>query len=720
MIFSLTRLKKLANLQTIADEKIFQAINDLGFEVESTKKLNQVSGIKFGKVLQVYPNPDADNLQVCKIIFNDKERIIQTRAKNVVAGKYIMAFVPGSKSGDITFAAKKMQNIVSEGMLVSLNELGFDENLIPHELQGGIFVFDEEVDLNSDPLDIFELDDYLVDIKILTNRSDANSYLIMANELAAYFGQKYSLPDFKTSGFISDVKFLDNNYGKLSGVEAKVVDNLKINDLLLILKSGIKIFYSPVDLTNFVLLYSGQPCHVYNKSDIQGMLKLELVNQKANIFGNKAVDVISALAVRDDHKTLSFAGIIGIEELKVTTNKDLVFEIANFDSSLIRQSMKELKIQNQSANQSSKNLSQGSQLLAHIVLNNYIKEISQPINFEYLHQEKLINFSKTKLEEFIGHKLDEKRYQQSITNMQILGFVYKNEAFIPPFYRYDVNIFEDLVEEFMRFYGYNNITSYLQAQKPFIVNKNDFISQLKSQIVALGFAEINTFTLTDKNSNEFNPFDLQTTQLATFLSQDLIQIRHSLAISASAALIYNQKRKISSLSFFEIAMISEEQQSLVLASTEFDFFDIKNILLNIFNLEFKFLRAQKYLHPGKSALIYIDKQLVGWIGQPHPQFKFAEATYCEINLTIIEKLLNYSFKFNNYNNQSLVIRDVTISLQEKQSIEYFVEEVKKIPGFFAINIKDSAIINSQQKVTFKITFESTFLEVWNNFLQKFN
>ena len=149
MIFSEKHLRHLANLpSTISLDQIINAINSIGFEVESVANFHHVEGIKFGKVLAVSKNPNSEKLNVCQIQFNDRIRTIQTAAQNVKANDYLMAFVPGSKYQNQVIETKKLANIESEGMLISLAELGFDKNLLTQELQDNIFIINEAIELD--------------------------------------------------------------------------------------------------------------------------------------------------------------------------------------------------------------------------------------------------------------------------------------------------------------------------------------------------------------------------------------------------------------------------------------------------------------------------------------------------------------------------------------------------------------------------------------------
>lgn len=694
MIFSLVRLKKIANLSSFSNEEIISAINNLGFEVESTSFLNEIQGIKFGKVHSVEKNPNADNLFVCEIEFYDKQRVIQTRATNVKVGDYVMAFVPGSTNGKVVFDAKKMQGIVSEGMLVSLSELGFDPNILTPE-QDGIFTFGP-VDLFEDPLKIFELNDILIDVKILSNRADANSYLIMAKELAAYFNTTILPLKSKSATFESEINLISNEFAHLQGLEVRGDYKIQLVDQFLLLKSGFSIHNNPHDLANLVLIYTGQPCQIYSTNQIHHLIEAKLVETKLETSKENT----KLLALETNSTLLNF---VGQESNSLKNIDSLLFLLPIFDSQLIRNNVRKLKINSLASQQASKGINLGTTALAFEFLTSYLSDFSKPINFKNNFKNSAIAFSIEKIEKFIGQKLDALKIQKTLKALEKLDFEIAQGFFVAPFYRYDIEFFADFCEDFMRFYGYKNLTNSLPAQKPLLVQEpND----LKSKLVAQGFSEISTFVLVSEQENVFNPFELTTNKLQTFVSNEFTEIRYSQAISLSKIASYHLKRKMSLFNFFEIGSIAGEQKSLIFASSNLNFFDLKSKLLSLFSLKFEFKRANKHLHFGKSAFIYLEDSLVGWIGEPHPKYKLANITYCEINLSVLKNLKPSTVKFSDYSNQSLITRDITLSLEPNESIEKYLKKINEIPNIFSVSIKDKVVINNKTKVTLHIICEN--------------
>ncbi|XP_023226524.1 uncharacterized protein LOC111627186 [Centruroides sculpturatus] len=177
----------MANLPAeMSDQLVVDALVQLGFEVESQVRFPLVEGVKFGRVHAVEPNPSADRLAVCQVVFNDQTRTIQTSATNVRVGAVVAAFVSGSRLGETVFSPRKMQGVVSEGMLISLSEVGYASALLG-PLGQGITLFEAEMDLDHDPVDLLGLNDTLLDITVLPNRPNSRCYQAIARELAAFF-----------------------------------------------------------------------------------------------------------------------------------------------------------------------------------------------------------------------------------------------------------------------------------------------------------------------------------------------------------------------------------------------------------------------------------------------------------------------------------------------------------------------------------------------------
>ncbi|MCV3733470.1 phenylalanine--tRNA ligase subunit beta [Mycoplasma enhydrae] len=692
MIFSYKTLCNLANLKNKSIEDVVNAINSIGFEVENYNKFCDVEGIKICHVINTYKNPEADRLTVCEVEYGDGHKaIIQTTATNMKNDQYVMSFVPGSRNGKMVFSARKMQGIVSEGMLVGLEELGFDANVVPEEFRDGIFQLNK-MDLNIDPISYFDLDDYLIDVSILSNRADAQCYLIMAKELAAYFDTEIKWPKKPTPNLISNfqVKSLKST-NAFSLVEASN-NNLKccIKESMLLWKHGIKTFSSAVDLTNLVLLYTGVPCHVYNKDDLNSNeFSVENYSGKLNILGNKEVEVENALVVKNGDTPVSLAATIGLENKQFRPKSSkAIFELASFNIASVRKNSKEIKLITNASLRASREISNGLVILAYNFLAKYLTDFSVQINAPKV-TKKTILLDKAYLTKFAGFSIIKtKKYDEVLKKLTILDFKFKSDFYAVTFpsYRYDMETMQDFVEEFFRFYGYNHFPLKQPKIQRLNYEKNNTFEYIE-KLANKNYANVKTYTLINPEKNIFNPFNFKETLNASdSKNYEHSQIRYSFISVLNDVLISNKKQGFEEGSYFDIGMIEREMNVLGLVSNEKSFDEIKLDIISLTNqnLDFKKTDSANF-SPNAAAEIYLDEEMIGYIGKIHPKLINSDAIFAEIKLN---KLTNKQNSFVNYHHEPIKSRDITIELQNKESIQSHIDKLKTIKGIHEYKIID--------------------------------
>ncbi len=693
MLFSFNELKRLSGApQNWRVEDMVEVLNKLGFEVERFTQFVDAEGAKFGQITKVSQHPNADKLFVCEVQLADKKSTILTNATNATEGKYAVVFVPGSRIGDIVFATKELKGVISEGMFSALEELGVNKDLIPEELKQGIWILDK-ADLAANPLEVLGLDDFIIEIDLLSNRSDAQSYWVLAKEIAAWLGQDIKIfEDHKRPITKSTLKVSDGEANLLSLAEAKV-DKLKTSyaDQLLLIKGGIKCSTPIVDLTNLALIMTGQPVHAYDANRVGKTFTAAIGTSKETILGNVEVEFEDALLIKDDKKFVSAAGAMGFENTRVTSStSDVVVEVGNFNIKQVRKTAKQTRIDSLAARQSSKILAKGTQKLAWAYISNRL-EISEVIGMQEIKQKK-VSFLKTKLEDVIGHKLKEDIYQEVISKMHILGFELVNNEFIVPEYRHDVESQQDLNEEFLRLYGYDNFELVAPSVKP---SQTKEIKHKHKELAAMGYQEVWTYSLISKEKNIVNPFQFKKTiELQTFVSKEREVIRNSMAQSLLEVVEYNKRRKVEDISIFDIGQINDGILVASLASTTKDFTQIQQDVLNLIKQEVLFERIEdSSLHPGVTAKIILNNKMIGWIGKLHPSVNSTNAFVAEIKLEQISK----SITFNKYDEQQMKKRDITIELESKEEISSKIKDLE----LFSIKVIDTYINDKVRKVTLR-------------------
>ncbi|MGV2393797.1 UNVERIFIED_CONTAM: phenylalanine--tRNA ligase beta subunit-related protein [Campylobacter lari] len=373
-----------------------------------------------------------------------------------------------------------------------------------------------------------------------------------------------------------------------------------------------------IDLTNIILLLTGTPAHAYDKAKINGDLTCVKYSGKIEILGKKIVDVNNVLVIKDKEKVISLACVMGCENSCVDENtKDVVFEIGSFDAKTIRHGAKEIKITSNSSIQGGKSINQqmvknGIELLRFMCQSNN-NSVSQIINLPKVKKGKSVLQNRRKLAIYSNCLFKSlKPFKETEKILEEIGFIITKNRIIAPTYRSDIENYEDIIEEYFRFYGYTNFKPIAPLLEPFKINK---ISFNKQSLMSMGYNEVRTFTLVSNELNKLNPFNFEkTVKLTTFVSKEREEIRNSIITSLIEAAEYNLKRKITNINFFEYGMINHNQFVYGLASNTKTFDEIKYDVANFLkrdDLVFVPFKDNEFIHPNTSAKIYLDNIFIG-------------------------------------------------------------------------------------------------------------
>ena len=252
-----------------------------GSHVESINSLNKgVKDVIVGKILSLEKHPGADKLLICEVDIGKKKLQIVTGATNLIEGDYVPVAVVGSQlPGDIIIEKTNFRGVESHGMLCSLKELGYADNVISKEMKDGIFVLDKEYPLGSDIVDVLNLNDEVIEFEITPNRPDCLSIIGMARETAATFNIPLKEPvininneEEDISKYIEDIEVLSDN---CSRYYARVIKDVKIKESPLwmqikLMAAGVRPINNIVDITNYVMLEYGEPLHAFDLGKLEG------------------------------------------------------------------------------------------------------------------------------------------------------------------------------------------------------------------------------------------------------------------------------------------------------------------------------------------------------------------------------------------------------------------------------------------------------------------
>jgi phenylalanyl-tRNA synthetase beta chain len=560
-------------------EKIASVLTQLGLEVSGIEKFSSIEGglenFVIGEVLTCEKHPNADRLTLTtvKISENDVYQIV-CGAPNVAQGQKVVVALPGAviNKGSETFEIKKskIRGIESNGMICAEDELGIGTS---HD---GILVLPEDVPIGKKVADYFKIEnDIIFEIDITPNRIDAASHIGVARDLAAYYGKKINkpevkIPDNKHAHYQLSIEIENKDACKrYSGI---YMTDIKVEESPEWLKNRLKaIGLSPinniVDITNFVLHETGQPLHAFDGDKIIGnkiIVKTVAENTKfITLDGVERKLSSEDLMICNAEETMCIAGVFGGLYSGISTSTNKIFiESAWFNPTFVRKTAKRHQLSTDSSFRFERGADINITVYAALRAAQLIEQIGAgkiasgiydlyPVKFDNVK----INFNYDKARAFIGKNIDDETLNNIMLSLDIKIENYNGKTSLIeiPSYRVDVYRQEDVVEDILRIYGYNNVEipkkisiSINNTPKPDNEKITDTISDFLS---SRGFNEIMCNSLISTKYIIENDTDV--VRLHNPLSNDLAIMRHKSVFGGLEAITFNVNRKNTDLKFYE-------------------------------------------------------------------------------------------------------------------------------------------------------------------------
>ncbi|MEG0373246.1 MAG: phenylalanine--tRNA ligase subunit beta, partial [Enterococcus sp.] len=276
MLVSYKWLNEYVDVKDVAPKELADRLSLTGIEVEGLESPEDgLKKIVVGDVKECIPHPDSDHLSICQVDIGEEELSqIVCGAPNIKAGVKVIVALPGSRiAGNVKIKKGKMRGQVSNGMICSLQELGFSDSVIPKEFSDGIYYLPEDAKVGTPVFPYLEMDDTIIDLSITPNRADALSIRGVAHEVAAIYNKKVAFPAVELKEVAekaSDkIKVSVTDKKDAPHYEIRVIEDVKIgpspqwlqNRLM---NEGIRPISNVVDVTNYILLLFGQPLHAFD------------------------------------------------------------------------------------------------------------------------------------------------------------------------------------------------------------------------------------------------------------------------------------------------------------------------------------------------------------------------------------------------------------------------------------------------------------------------
>ncbi len=473
----------------LTSDAIAERLATLGFPVEDIVRRPKISGVRIGRLARVEKHPDADRLQVCTVdIGADRMLTIATAATNVAAGNVVPVAIIGAELVGLTIAPRKMRGIASEGMLASAEELGLDGAWF----EDGIMQLETTLPIGADFVEMFRLNDDVLDVEITANRVDAMSIVGLARELSASLGIALREPDLAPASDTTGEALASDISITLESLDCRRFVAQRFSDIVVttapfwmrvrLALAGQRPINNLVDVSNFVMFETAQPLHFYDSARLAGK---RLVARDAR-DGEKIRTLDEAdraldarfLVIADDAEPQGIAGLKGGVTSEVTaTTTEVLVEAATFSGPRVRRMSVALGLRTEASSRHEKGLPLGlaewaarrtAFLLASLGARAHAPyavgapaEDAAPIVVPLARVGALLGTIVTADEatsalEGLGfsvtHALDAASGELAArTTLHVA----------PPFWRGDVRIAEDVVEEIARIVGYDRIEAVM-------------------------------------------------------------------------------------------------------------------------------------------------------------------------------------------------------------------------------------------------------------------
>ncbi|MDD4642569.1 MAG: phenylalanine--tRNA ligase subunit beta [Erysipelotrichaceae bacterium] len=759
-------ISKYVDLSGISPEYLADKLTFAGLEVEQVTKMADGSDLVVGHILSCDDHPDSDHLHVCMVDIDTEILQIVCGADNVAKDQKVIVAQVGSKLPELTIKEGNIRGVRSQGMICALFELGVDRKLLSQDQLQGITVLPNEALVgDTNPLSYIGMDDVIIDISLTPNRADCMALWSLAKEIGAILDRNVNLPkidDLKINEKQSNL-LIKSNSDKCQSFVGKVINSLVIKESPSWLKDaltsiGIKSINNVVDISNFVMIETGQPLHFY---DIDKMPKKEIVVKDDIDMVYRALDQIeyqiiaNDIMITSDEKPIGIAGIMGGEDSKIDENtKGIIIEAAIFDLAAIRATSRRLNLSTEASIRFQKGIdplapmkavNRAVQLLIDLAEAGGIEESVLINDFNY--QQYQIETSTTFINTYLATSFSDKQIVDVLSRLDLNPQIEDDKLIVyVPSYRTDLRLPVDLCEEVIRLLGYDNVLSSLpkiyQVAGEYAKNARQRY-MIKDLLKDMGFSETINYSLVNQKHIDNSVLAIgKPVALNNPLSEDKRFYRTSVLASLLETIAYNKSRYLNEYMFFEIANVYSdehtEKEHLALAMSkkttinkwkhlvnENDFYTLKGYITKIIEkLGFDQKRIsfksndldQRMFNQYQSALIYLDKALVGVFGMIHPkkqkEWGIDQTLIAEIDVTTLFQAKTSKIKFQSIPRFPAVSYDIAVIVDDKYQANDMCLSIKKTGGKLIKNVivfdvyKGGNINDGLRSLAFKITYQS--------------
>jgi phenylalanyl-tRNA synthetase beta chain len=768
MKVSINWLKEYIDI-TLPPADLAQKLTMAGIEVKGWQVVGgKWENIVVGQIVAINPHPNADRLTLPTVDLGTEQQTVICGAPNLKLGDKVAfarvgaQLIDGHTGEEISLKPAKIRGVVSSGMVCSEKELGISDS---HK---GIMVLPADAPVGTPLIDY--MGDVIFDLEITPNRPDCLSVIGVAREVAALTGQETRLPEvgYETAPLAIDQQI---------SIEIKAPDLCPRYCASLI--TGVKLAASPqwmqqrllacgmrpinniVDITNYVMLEYGQPLHAFDYHQIRGK---KIIIRRAGdgeiivtLDGVKRVLSQDMLVIADQEQAVAIAGVMGGADTEVTDETTaILLEAANFNPPSIYYTGNTLGLPSEARMRFERGISpeltipalkRATQLIIQLAGGEAAKGLVDA--YPGKQEPEPIRLSTDEVKRLLGVEFSIDQMKATLVS---LGFDCKPADsgvwVTAPYWRSDIHLVEDLVEEVARIIGYDQIPATMLGE-PMPRQDPDPILTLKQKarrsLVGYGFQEVLTYSLTslellNKLVPEPHPLEPAPLRLANPMTAEQEYLRPNLRANLLAALVANRRHETGSIRLFELGRVYLQQPKALPREPEVvcglltgprfeeswhgegetvDFFDAKGVvegLTSWLGVEASFESGEdESLHPSKQAAVALGNNILGVIGEIHPKvaeaFELSGKVYLfEINLTALLSFTLGHKLFQPIPRFPAIVRDIALVIDSEVAHRQVQDIIRGFPLVAQVTLFDvymgGQLPPDKKSLAYRITFQS--------------
>ena len=758
MRLSLNFVKDYVDIDENIDVKeLAEKMTAVGNEYDEATSLINATNLVVGEVLTCQMHPDSDHLHLCEVNIGEEVLNIVCGAPNVRTGlKVIVAKVGAELPGGVKIKKGLIRGQESNGMLCSLYEIGIDKKYLSEQDKNGICELPSNAKPGDDPIKVLGLDDKIIDFELTANRGDLLSILGMAYEISSIYNKEVRVPDLKHNEIEEDVNNefnLNIETENCSLFLAKKVKDIVIKESPDFIKNrliacGIRPINNVVDISNYVMLELGQPLHFYDSDNLGDTILVRMAKngeELVTLDSTKRILNENDIVITNGKEVVGLAGVMGGINTEVeNTTKNVLIEAAIFDSVKVRKTSNKI-LRSEASNRFEKGLDPNRTYMAIEracrLLEKYANakvEKGTAIYDKTENKEKKIKIEYEYINNVLGTNISKKDIVDVFKRLKFETDENENDVLVTvPTRRRDISIKEDLVEEVGRIYGVDKIEGKLPMVQMKMGSVDKTIRKIRHKMCDLGLNETLTYVLiNDKDVKKFTTDKFEELKLLDPITEERNTLRYSLIPSLYKVYEYNKARENKDICLFEIGkgfwkkegVYGENQKICVLMTGKYynkigfnkqvDFYDIKGVTEELLDFlgyggRYSFIvpnEIPKELHPGQTASINVNNDIVGIVGKIHPEVENEDVYVMEINL---DKLLNKrvgKMKFKEISKFPTIKKDLAILLDKDIASKEVELKIKKKAGSLLQEIKvfdvyeGKNIDKNKRSIAYSLTF----------------